>query len=60
MDINRIRDLINANAEEIARLRDRIEETYHERQLSPKHRETWADACAHFHKRYDELAFPCG
>jgi hypothetical protein len=48
---------IEKNAEEIRRLHDRIGATFEKRDRSP---EAWKAACAEFHQRYDQLAFPGG
>jgi hypothetical protein len=49
-----------ANAREITRLNTRIHETFASRNKSAQSRELWTAACAEFHCRYDELAFPGG
>ncbi|WP_205854765.1 hypothetical protein [Piscinibacter defluvii] len=55
-----IKHQLLANAKEIARLNERIHETVRNRGRSAKALEEWKDACAEFHRRYDELAFPGG
>jgi hypothetical protein len=55
-----IKLLIESNATEVVRLRQRIRETLASRDKSPKAREEWRRACATFHAHYDELAFPGG
>lgn len=52
--------MIRANGDEIARLHARIHETFLSRGKSAQKREEWQRACAAFHARYDELAFPGG
>ena len=51
---------IEANAEEIRRLHAKIHELVKSRGKSPEARERWSSACAEFHRRYDQLAFPGG
>jgi hypothetical protein len=55
-----IKRQIEANAAEVVRLNQRIKETSAARDKSPKARDEWEQACAAFHGRYDELAFPGG
>lgn len=55
-----LKDLIERNGKEIERLRLRIDETVKYRDRSYEDREVWKQACAHFHSRFDELAFPGG
>ncbi len=43
----------------IRKLHSRIHETLKGRG-TPKGREVWSEACAEFHARYDDLAFPGG
>jgi len=57
---DRLKSLIRANSEEIARLHARIHETFLLRDRSPEKRYEWQRACEVFHSRYDELAFPGG
>ena len=52
--------IISSNAEQIRRLHARIHETVRHRYKSPEQTEQWQQACAEFHARYDELAFPGG
>ncbi len=48
------------NADELRRLKARIDETFRLRgQNEDKHRE-WKQACEEFHSSYDRLAFPGG
>ena len=60
MDSERIKEVIRKNAAEIVRLHSRIHETVRHRQESLKKRIEWEQACAEFHKRYSNLAFPGG
>jgi hypothetical protein len=48
------------NAEEITRLKARIDETFQHRGESQGLRAVWERACADFHSRFDLLAFPGG
>ncbi|QTN21447.1 hypothetical protein HZ992_14770 [Rhizobacter sp. AJA081-3] len=49
-----------ANAKEITRLNQRIDETVRNRGKNAKALDDWKSACAEFHRRYEELAFPGG
>ena len=60
MDSERIKEQIRTSAEEIVRLHSRIHETVRHRQESAKKRLEWEQACAEFHTRYSNLAFPGG
>lgn len=60
MNTDRLKDHIRANAEEIVRLHSRVHTTFKRRDSSPEARAEWESACAEFHKRYDNLAFPGG
>ena len=60
MDSERLKQRIRENAEEIVRLRSRIDETYVRRSQSPERMREWKEACTEFHTRYDGLAFPGG
>jgi len=60
MDSERIKERIRENAAEIVRLHSRIHETVRHRHENPKKRLEWEQACAEFHKRYSNLAFPGG
>lgn len=60
MNSERIKELINSNAEEVRRLHSRIHETLLYRYKTPEQTERWERACAEFHSRYDALAFPGG
>jgi len=57
---DRLKSIIRANSEEIARLHARIHESFSIRDRSPEKRQEWQRACEIFHSRYDELAFPGG
>lgn len=54
------RQVIEGNAQTLRQLHARLHETCLERDTSPEKRELWSQACAEFHDRYDELAFPGG
>jgi hypothetical protein len=58
MDSDRIKERIRRNAAEIVRLHSRIHETLKHRTKNPEKRRKWQQACAEFHARYEELAFP--
>jgi hypothetical protein len=60
MDSDATRSLIERNASEISRLYARIDETVKLRGRGPAEKREWEQACANFHTRYDELAFPGG
>lgn len=60
MDPDETRALIDCNASEIARLHARIHETVKYRSRGSAEKQQWQQACAEFHARYDELAFPGG
>jgi hypothetical protein len=60
MDSDDTRSLIERNASEISRLHARIHETVKLRGRGPAEKRVWEQACAEFHARYDELAFPGG
>jgi hypothetical protein len=60
MDAEQTRDQIRKDAAEIARLHARIHETVRHRQESAEKRLEWEQACADFHARYSNLAFPGG
>ena len=55
-----MKERIHENAAEIVRLHSRIHETVKYRTKSPGKRREWEQACAEFHARYEELAFPGG
>jgi hypothetical protein len=52
--------VIQSNAAEVTRLNKRIHETVRHRGTSAQQKEEWRKACAEFHTRYDQLAFPGG
>jgi hypothetical protein len=54
------KDQMLRNAAEIVRLHKRIHETVKERGTSQAGRVAWQNACAEFHARYGQLAFPGG
>jgi hypothetical protein len=60
MDSERIKEQIRKNAVEIVRLNARIRDTVRHRDESAKKRLEWKQACAEFHTRYSNLAFPGG
>jgi hypothetical protein len=60
MNSERLKRLILENGAEITRLYARIDETLGRRSSSPRGRDEWKPACAQFHERYGELAFPGG
>src|SRR5215467_11392044 len=60
MDSERIKEQILGNAAEIVRLHTRIRETVRHRHESAGKRLEWEKACAEFHTRYSNLAFPGG
>lgn len=55
-----LKQVIVRNATEISQLKARIDETVRTRTSGPRERDAWRSACAEFHARYDELAFPGG
>lgn len=59
-DSEAIRSRIRENAIEVTRLKQRIGETFRERDEGPAKRREWELACAAFHAAYDGLAFPGG
>jgi len=58
--MDNLKILIERNATEISRLRKRIHETVRHRRSSAQQNDEWIRACADFHARYDQLAFPGG
>jgi hypothetical protein len=60
MKQDQIKRLIEENAEECKRLHVRIHETVKLRDKGPKKKQEWEEACAEFHTRYSNLAFPGG
>ncbi|MBI3880095.1 MAG: hypothetical protein HY301_08515 [Verrucomicrobia bacterium] len=59
-EVLELRCVIQRNTAEIKRLHERIKETKKNSSESSQAVELWKVACAEFHKRYDELAFPGG
>ena len=55
-----MKERIRENAAEIVRLHSRIHETWAQRSMSSEKKREWEQACAEFHARYEELAFPGG
>lgn len=55
-----VKELILRNAEEINRLKARIDETLKTRNKDDKRRKEWEKACEEFHSNYDRLVFPGG
>lgn len=51
---------IQQNARVITLLHERIHETFKHRDDNASSRAVWENACAEFHKGYQELAFPGG
>jgi len=49
-----------ANAAELEKLREKVDETFRERSKSPEHTAAWQEAARAFHTAYDKLAFPGG
>jgi hypothetical protein len=60
MNSDHIKDQIRANAAEVVRLHSRIHATFKRRDDNAAAYEEWKVACASFHERYDNLAFPGG
>lgn len=60
MDSDQIKERIRENEAEIVRLHSRIHETVRHRDENPKKRLECKQACAEFHARYANLAFPGG
>ena len=60
MDTVQLQALITTNAAEVARLHNRIHETFKHRDKTPDQKKRWELACAEFHARFDALAFPGG
>jgi hypothetical protein len=60
MNTELLKQEILIGAKEVSRLHARIHETFKYRGKSPKDRDVWSLACAEFHARYNELAFPGG
>ncbi|UXH78601.1 hypothetical protein [Roseateles amylovorans] len=59
-DIDRLTQWMLHSAKEINRLHARLHETFVRRDTDERFREEWKAACAEFHARYNDLAFPGG
>jgi hypothetical protein len=53
-------NLFEANAAQLEKLRERVDEMFRERSKSPEHTAAWQEAALAFHTEYDKLAFPGG
>lgn len=53
-------NVFEANAAELKKLRERVEEMFRERGKSPEHSAAWREAARAFRTSYDRLAFPGG
>jgi hypothetical protein len=53
-------NVFEANAAELEKLRERVDETLRERGKSSKRTAAWQEAARAFHAAYDRLAFPGG
>jgi hypothetical protein len=60
MNAERTRRYIRESAQEIVRLRGRIDELRAQIDHGEERRNAWRDACSEFHARYNQLAFPGG
>jgi hypothetical protein len=60
MDAVKLKILMSVNAAEITRLQLRVHETFKTRGVNAQGRFEWQNACAEFHSRYNDLAFPGG
>jgi hypothetical protein len=60
MSSDHIKQGMLKNADEIKRLKSRIDQTMPHRSESREKRREWESACSDFHKRYNALAFPGG
>jgi len=56
----RFMNAFEANATELEKLRQRVDETFRQRSESPENRAAWQEAARAFHAAYDKLAFPGG
>jgi len=52
-------NVFEANAAQIEKLRERVQESFRDRSKSPQHMLTWQEAAKAFHSAYDELAREC-
>jgi hypothetical protein len=53
-------NVFEANAAELEKLRERVEEMFRQRSKSPEHTAAWQKAALAFRTEYDKLAFPGG
>jgi hypothetical protein len=53
-------NVFEANAAELEKLRERVDEMFRERSKSPEHTAAWQKAALAFRTEYDKLAFPGG
>jgi hypothetical protein len=53
-------NVFEANAAELEKLRERVDEMFRERSKSPEHTAAWQEAARAFHTVCDKLAFPGG
>jgi hypothetical protein len=53
-------NVFEANAAELEKLKERVDEMFRERSKSPEHAAAWQDAARAFYTAYDKLAFPGG
>jgi hypothetical protein len=60
MNSTDLKKLMDENAAEITRLQRRVHETVLRRGVDAPGRIEWQNACAEFHARYNDLAFPGG
>jgi hypothetical protein len=60
MNTDALKQEILSNAREVARLHRRIHETFAVREKNQASHDAWVAACAEFHSRFNELAFPGG
>jgi hypothetical protein len=60
MNTDALKRKILENTREVTRLDRRIHETFEMRGKNRASRDAWVAACAEFHSKYNELAFPGG
>ncbi|MGA9980546.1 MAG: hypothetical protein WBQ08_18140 [Candidatus Sulfotelmatobacter sp.] len=53
-------NVFEANAAELEKLRERVDDMFRERSKSPEHTAAWQEAARAFSTEYDKLAFPGG
>jgi hypothetical protein len=53
-------NVFEANAAELEKLRERVNEMFRERSKNPERAAAWEEAARDFHTAYDKLAFPGG